>query len=188
MNTQMEQISQRIRELREILELSQEETAEKAGLKLEQYRSYENAETDLPISALYSIAAVFGTDPTVLMTGDNPRMESYTIVRNGQGLSVERYKGYSFSSLAFNYKNRDMDPMVVCIKASNDSHGLVSHSGQEFNYVLEGEVKVVLGNREFLLGKGDSIYFDPSVPHAQLSMTAEAKFLTVINENSAYKK
>lgn len=184
MNNQMEQISQRIKELREILEISQKELAEKAGITLEQYLSYENAESDLPISILYAIAAALSTDATVLLTGENPRMDNYTIVRDGNGLSVERYKGYSFSSLAFNYKNRDMEPMIVCIKQSDNNHGLVSHSGQEFNYVLEGAIKVVLGRREFELEKGDSIYFDPAVPHAQLSITKQAKFLTVINDGA----
>lgn len=179
----MEQIAQRIKELREILEISGKDISEKIGVSLEQYLSYENAETDMPISILYGIASVLGTDPTVLLTGESPRMDNYTVIRDGQGLSVERYKGYSYSSLAYNYKNREMEPMIVYIKQSENNHGLVSHSGQEFNYVLEGTVKVVIGNREFELNKGDSIYFDPIVPHAQLSVTKQAKFLTVLNEN-----
>lgn len=185
MVNQMEQIAQRIKELREILEISQKDISQKIGVTLEQYLAYENAETDMPISVLYAIASVLGTDPTVLLTGDNPKMDNYTIVRDGQGLSVERYKGYSFSSIAYNYKNREMEPMVVFINRDENSHGLVSHGGQEFNYILEGTVKVILASREFVLNKGDSIYFDPAVPHAQLSVTKQAKFLTVLTDNLA---
>ena len=49
------------------------------------------------------------------MTGDVPRMDDYTVVRGGNGVKVERYPGYSFSALAFNYKHRQMDPMIVTL-------------------------------------------------------------------------
>ena len=75
-----------------------------------------------------------------------------------------------------------MNPMLVTI-APSDSPELVSHGGQEFNFVLEGELRVIVGDREFFLRAGDSLYFNPQQPHAQLAMGGNsAKFLTVINE------
>ena len=105
MNPQVEQIAQRIKELREILDISVEKMAEVLGITVEEYRVYEQAKTDIPIGVLYGIAAQMNVDPTVLMTGDAPRMDEYTLVRNGKGVKVERYKGYDFSALAFNFKN-----------------------------------------------------------------------------------
>ena len=184
MDNQMECIAARITELREILGISAAEMAKKLDIGLQQYSDYENAVTDMPIGVLYGISAVLKVDPTELMSGDAPRMDSYTLVRNGGGLKVERYKGYSFASLAFNYKNRDMDPMVVTIAKNDKDVKPVAHKGQEFNYCLKGSVKVVVGKKELVLNEGDSLYFNPAIPHMQIAMTDTAVFLTVINERN----
>ncbi|MEA5003515.1 MAG: XRE family transcriptional regulator [Christensenella sp.] len=181
MNSQVVQIAARIRELREILEIPQEEVARKVGVGLQEYQKYESAQDDIPIGVLYGVAAELKVDPTELLTGEAPRMDEYTIVRGGNGVSVERYPGYSFTSLAYNYKHRDMEPMIVTISPSEEAE-LVTHDGQEFNYVLEGSIKIVIGEREFVLGAGDSIYFNPAIPHGQRAIDGEAKFLTIINE------
>ena len=94
MNEELLQIPKRIKELREILEISTAEMAEKLNISYDEYEKYESGEKDIPISALYAIAAVLGTDCTVLMTGESPRMDSYTIVRRGDGVRVDRYAGY----------------------------------------------------------------------------------------------
>ena len=181
MNEYIKQISDRIRELRDILDLTAEEVSSNIGVSVEEYLAYENGEKEIPISLLYKVAGVFKVDPTVLMTGDVPRMDDYTVVRGGNGVKVERYPGYSFSALAFNYKHRQMDPMIVTLSKSETAE-LVRHGGQEFNYVIEGAIKVVVGDREFTLEAGDSIYFNPEKPHGQRAVTETAKFLTIINE------
>ena len=182
MNDQMQQISARIRELREILELTQEQVAADTGIALEDYKSYEEEAGVVPISALYAIADRLGVDPTGLMTGEAPRMAEYTVVRGGRGVSVERYKGYRFTALAANYIGRDMDPMIVDMTPSDGAPELVTHGGQEFNYVLEGRIIVTLGNQEFTLEAGDSIYFNPRIPHGQRAGGIPGKFITIINE------
>ncbi len=170
MNDELLQIPKRIKELREILEISITEMAEKLNISHDEYEKYESGEKDIPVSALYAIAAALGTDCTVLMTGESPRMDSYTIVRRGDGVRVDRYSGYYIESLAFNFKNRQMEP------------ALVMHSGQEFNLVLEGKVKVTVGKNSFILNEGDAIYFDPNLPHGQAAVDGRTRFLTVINE------
>ena len=182
MNNQMEQIAARIKELREILEYTQEEVAEEVGVSLEDYQRYEQAVNDVPISTLYAIADKLGVDPTVLMTGDTPRMAEYTVVRQGKGVSVERYAGYKFTALAANYIGRELDPMIVDINPSDGAPKLVTHGGQEFNYVLEGRVIVTIGKQEFLLEAGDSVYFNPRIPHGQRAEGVPSRFLTIINE------
>ena len=181
MNNQVIQIAARIRELREILDVPQEALAQKIGVDIEEYKRYESAQDDIPIGVLYGVAAELRVDPTELLTGEAPRMDEYTIVRGGNGVSVERYPGYAFTSLAFNYKHRDMEPMLVTL-SPNEEAELVTHGGQEFNYVLESSIKVVIEGREFILNKGDSIYFNPALPHGQRAVGGQAKFLTIINE------
>lgn len=180
MNDYILQISKRISELRDILELDAEDVAARIGVDTNEYLAFESGAKEIPISLLYKVAEVFKVDPTVLMTGDVPRMDDYTVVRGGNGVKVERYPGYSFSALAFNYKHRQMDPMIVTLSKSETAE-LVKHDGQEFNYVIEGAIKVVVGEREFTLEAGDSIYFNPQKPHGQRAVTETAKFLTIIN-------
>lgn len=181
MNEQLLQIPERIKELREILDISAETVASALGITVGEYLMYESGERDIPISALYKIADVLSTDFTVLLTGDAPRMNTLTVVRKGKGVRVDRYEGYTFSALAFNYIGRNMEPMLVTLFPGTPAP-LVSHGGQEFNYVIKGKVKVTVGGREQILSEGDSIYFDPREPHGQAAVDEEASFLTVIQE------
>lgn len=182
MNDQIKQIAQRIRELREILDVDAADLAKQVNVSVAEYNQYENAESDIPIGVIYAVAAALNVDPTVLLTGDAPRMSDYTIVRQGRGVSVERYKGYKFSSLAFNYIGRQFDPMVVDLEPMENPPELVVHGVQEFNYVLKGTVQLVIGSREFLLEAGDSAFFNPMTPHGQRAVGGPVKFLTIINE------
>ncbi len=175
------QIPQRLRELRDILDISKEELAESVGVTAEEYEKFESGEKDIPISTLYKLAAKMNVDMSVLLFGDEPRMDSYTIMRKGDGVPVERYEGYSFLNLAFNFKNRTMEPMIVTLEP-DISAAPVAHGGQEFNFVLEGTVKVIIGSSEHILHEGDSVYFNPRVPHGQYAVDGKAKFLTVIQE------
>ena len=130
------------------------------------------------------MASVLGVDPTVLLTGEGPKMQTYTIVRQGNGATVERYKEYVFTSLAFNYIDREMEPMIVTLEKKERPPHLVTHRGQEFNFVLEGSIAVLIDGHRFVLNAGDSIYFDPTHPHGQESVSPRSRFLTVINETS----
>lgn len=177
-----EQIAARIREMREILDMSGEQVAAELDIEPALYRQYETGESSVPISTLYALAKIFSVDFTVLLTGDAPRMGDYTLVRAGEGVGVDRYPGYSYAALAFNYIGRTMEPMIVSLQGDGQPADLVSHGGQEFNLVLEGKVKLIIGNHEFVLGVGDSCYFNPRLPHAQHAYQGPARFLTVIQK------
>ena len=180
---QVLQIAARIRELREILDIPAEKVAADINVTPEVYTGYENGEDDIPVGKLYLIANALGVDPTVLLIGEGPRMTDCTVVRQGNGVSVERYKGYKFTSLAYNYIGRQMEPMIVALDPPVEKPELVIHEGQEFNYVLEGTVAVILRDREYILNTNDSIYFNPAIPHGQMAVGGiPARFLTIINE------
>jgi transcriptional regulator with XRE-family HTH domain len=181
-NSDRMEIANRIRELRESAGVGPAEAAAGLGLGLAEYADYESGILDVPISVLYGIAGKFGVDMTDLMTGQSPNLQRYSVVRDGKGPEIERFPGYRFQSLAFDFQSRLFEPLLVTLDpAKNHSIGLVKHGGQEFNYVLSGRVRVVLGGKAVDLGTGDSIYFDPTIPHGQLALDeAPASFLTVI--------
>jgi len=180
------EISGRIKELRVILDISAMDMAKDINVPYETYNNYESGCKDIPISVLYNIAGRLGVDVTVLMTGEDPKMASAAVCRKGRGVQVVRYPGYEYSSLAYNFKGRTIEPLLVTIDASKPLSAQVSHSGQEFNYVIEGIMKVTVGTSEYLLNEGDSIYFDASIPHSQIAIpdgdNSIARFITIIQD------
>lgn len=182
MTESVRQIAERIREIREDNEITQESVAKKLGIPLETYQQYETAGTDIPISVLYQLAHILDVELTELITGVSPHLKSYCLVKNGEGVEVERFKGYKFQSLSFNFANKKIEPLLVTVEPEeNKKMSLVTHPGQEFNYVLEGKVRVILGGKEIDLGQGDSLYFDPTIPHGQMAVDGKiARFITVI--------
>jgi len=182
MRDDLKMIPSRIRELREILDLSAAQMAERLLVTPEEYAGYEDGSVDISISMLYEIAAILQVDFTVLLTGEAPRMENQCVVKKGEGVSVDRHAGYTFSSLAYNYIGRVMEPLLVTISPAETPPAMIVHTGQEFNYILSGKVRVTVGNRDYLLEAGDCIYFNPQLPHGQEAVDAKATFLTVIKE------
>jgi transcriptional regulator with XRE-family HTH domain len=178
----LSKIPGRIRELREVEEISAIDMARDVGIGADDYQKYESGELDIPVSVLYKIAACLGVDATVLLTGEDPRMESAAVCRAGHGVRIERYPGYEFSSLAYNFRGRELEPLLVELDPSRPPAPPVSHAGQEFNYVIEGAVQVTVNRREYVLETGDSIYFDAALPHGQAAVRGPARFITVIQE------
>jgi transcriptional regulator with XRE-family HTH domain len=176
------QIAGRVREIRDDCGLTIEEAAKNLGIQLETYMQYENADQDIPISTLYEMARIFKVDLTELLTGKSPKLHSYCFIKANEGIEIERYKGYKFQSLAFNFVNKKIEPLLVTIEPEdNKKISLVTHPGQEFNYALEGKIKVILGGYEVEMSPGDSLYFDPTIPHGQVAVDGNvARFLTVI--------
>lgn len=183
MSEEMLQIAARIRELREIFDLSPEEMAKEVDTTLEAYEEYEATGKNIPISVLYHISQKFGVDMTEILTGKPARLDTYAICRRGKGKSIQRYEGYHFESLAHRFSGKIMEPLLVTLHPSDQAAALVTHPGQEFNLILEGSIVVSYDGKDHLLNEGDAIYFDPTRPHGQRAVGPEkARFLTVIVE------
>ena len=182
MNTQIKDIGMRLQSLREDFEISIEEMAEKLGEDIEIYKKYENGEMDFSFSFIYNAAEILGVDVLDLISGDQPTLSMCSMVKKGQGYSVKREHEYDYKHLAYTFRNKKAEPFLVTINPDKTAPVLHGHEGQEFNYVIEGTIKVVVGKREFTLNAGDSIYFNPEKPHGQRAVTETAKFLTIINE------
>jgi transcriptional regulator with XRE-family HTH domain len=179
MNERVKDIALRIKGLRLLTGVTEEEMAKAIDLSVEEYQKYENGEDDFPISMLYEIADYYKVDLTEILTGVSPKLKDVSYVKKGEGLEVERYDQYKFKSLAYKYANRKIEPLLVTLSPDN-SPDMVSHKGQEFNYCLEGKMKVVVGNDEYVLERGDSLYFNPAIPHKMLAVDDKARFLTII--------
>ncbi len=160
-----------------------EDLAAELGLDPAVYASYEENGKDVPISVIYQIANKFKVDFAEIVTGQLAHLDTYHVIRRGGGKVVNRNPEYHFEDLAYRYTNKIMQPLLVTLEPDEAPAKLITHTGQEFNMVLEGTVVVTLGDKEFVLTEGDSIYFNPTIPHGQhCGGTTKARFLTVIAE------
>ena len=179
----MELISERIRELREIFDLSIEEMAHEVGVEPAVYTEYEESGENIPISVLYHISQKFGVDLSEILTGEPARLSTLQVCRRGKGQVLNRYPGYMFESLAPRFTNKIMEPLLVTLIPGEPVAPLVTHEGQEFNLVLEGVIVITYGDKEYVLNAGDAVYFDPVTPHGQKAIGKEkGRFLTIITE------
>ncbi|MDR0489917.1 MAG: cupin domain-containing protein [Oscillospiraceae bacterium] len=183
MNEDLRKISERIRELREIFGLTEEEMARDTGVDVAKYIEYETNGENIPISVLYHISHVFGVDMSEILTGEPARISTLQICRRGKGKTIDRYSGYMYEDLAPRFTGKVMEPLLVTLVPGEPHAALVTHGGQEFNLVLEGSIALVYDDKEYILNAGDAVYFDPTHPHGQKAAGEDkARFLTVITE------
>jgi transcriptional regulator with XRE-family HTH domain len=183
MEDPIKQISERLRGLREVLELKADELANSCNISMEEYQAAETGNSDISVSMLQKIARKYNIALDVLMFGEEPKMSTYFVTRAEMGTSIERSKAYKYQSLAAGFKNRDADPFIVTVEPKSESEPVHfnSHSGQEFNYLLEGRMKFLIRDQEILLEKGDSIYFNSELPHAMRALDGKTvRFLAII--------
>ncbi|HEY8343719.1 MAG TPA: XRE family transcriptional regulator [Bacillota bacterium] len=183
MPEELKQVADRIRELREISGLSQETIAHELGIPVELYREYEAGVSDMPVSILFKIAGRFQVEFSTLITGEEPRLRTYAVTRKGKGVSVERRQDYKYQSLAYNFVRKKAEPFLVTVEPKPEGTPVHfnSHPGQEFNYVLEGDLLIIINGKEKILSEGDAIYFDSAAPHGMKALNGKtARFLAVI--------
>lgn len=183
MNEQIQLIAERIKELREIAGISAESFALELNIGTELLLNYESGTTDIPVGFLYKVAHRFNMELSALLMGDQPKLHVYSVVRKGKGLNVDRRKQYQYESLAYNFIQKKAEPFIVTVTPDPESLPLEfnSHPGQEFNYVLEGTLMIVVDGHEIILNEGDSVYFDSGYQHAMKAMNNHStRFLAVI--------
>ena len=178
-------IAQRIRTLREILELTPEEMAEVTGVTLEEYQKKEAGEDDFSFTFLYKCAERFGVDIVEILTGESPKLSFYSIVRRGKGLPIERRKGFTYNHMAYLFEHKLCEPFVVTAPYSAEEQeqpvALSYHEGQEFDFILKGSLKVAMEDHIEILGEGDAIYYDSGHGHGMIATGGEdCTFLAVV--------
>lgn len=183
MEEQIRQIAERLRGLREVLEITADDAANTCGIGVEKYLEYESGKVDIPVSILHNISQKYKVELTVLLTGEDPHMRHYSLTRKNMGVGVERTKAYKYQSLAQSFINRKAEPFMVTVEPKSEAAEIClnTHPGQEFNYILNGRLKFHIDGKEMILEEGDSIYFDSGLPHGMLALDSkECQFLALI--------
>ena len=183
MAEQRQDIAARLKELREIEGIAADEMAARLRVSPAEYRAFEAGQADIPASALHDAAHLLKTDLTELLTGEAPRMKIFSVTRKGGGVQVERRRDYRYRSLAANFAGRKADVFEVVVPADAGAAGAHanSHPGQEFDYLLEGRMRVCIHGNELILEAGDCVYFDSNHGHAMQALDGKpARFLAMI--------
>ena len=167
-------VGAKIKGLRETKNLTLEEIAERSGLTVEQIQSIEN-DVNLPsLGPLIKIARALGVrlgtfmddndalGPIVCRAKDREKDSSISF-SNG---ATDARKHMEYHPLAQQKAGRHMEPFVIDINPEeNPNFQLSDHEGEEFIYVMEGEVELVYGKETYHLTEGDTIYYDSIVKH-----------------------
>ena len=179
------EVAARIRELREIAGYSQEEMAQRTEVSPEMYRLYEEGQTDFPFTFIHKCALELGVEITDLMEGKSARLTGYTVTRKGMGEITAKEAGLEIRSLAPLFKRKIAEPYFVRYEYVPEQQSrpihLTRHSGQEFDLILSGSMKVQVGEHTEVLHEGDSIYYDSSKPHGMIAVDgADCLFCAVV--------
>ncbi len=171
------EVALRIREMREIAGISTEEMAEKTEVSVEEYKDYEAGKLDFPFSFIHKCALSFRLGITDLLEGHSAHLSSYTVTRKGQGQQTAKENGIEIQNLAPLFRKKIAEPYWVKYEfdpeLQNKPIHLTKHSGQEFDFVMKGKLKVQVGDNVEYLEEGDSIYYNSSTPHGMIAVDGE---------------
>jgi transcriptional regulator with XRE-family HTH domain len=185
-------VGERIKELRERKGLSLKEVADLTGFSTALLSQMENHLISPSLGTIIKLARALS-----VKVGDflgETEGEPFTIVRKDERKMVSRFAskegvkyGYSYESLGFDKKDRHMEPFIVTLEPATVKAAKTSiHEGEEFIFVLEGEMEVILGNHTDILYPGDSIYYDSTIPHkVQCHQDKVTRILAVIYAQSS---
>jgi len=179
---QYKEIAPRLVGLREGIGWTPKEMGDLMGVSEDKVVEYESGNAEIPVGYMLDVSRLCRVDLTTLISGQEPRLKSYALVRKNEGFSVDRREDYDYRSLGYKFAGREMEPFLITVPPkSGDEVTETSHRGQEFVYVLEGRLELRLGGEPLILEAGDSLYFNSETPHALRGLDGkEAKFLDVI--------
>lgn len=181
-------VGEKIRQIREIKKVSLPELSERTGIDVALLQKIEEDKNVPSLAPLIKIARALGVrlgtflddsdsfGPVVVRSGEHHKGARFT------SQSAETREHLNFFSLAYDKAGRNMEPFIVDIEPGQQSDYMLStHEGEEFIFVLDGEIEINYGKEIFHLGKGDSIYYDSIVMHnVHSANNAPAKILAVI--------
>jgi transcriptional regulator with XRE-family HTH domain len=180
-------IGSKLTTLRESLGLSTEELAERCDCDTGTIERLESGEIPPSLAPLIKVTRALGVRLGTLL--DDDTAVGPVVTRKDEAAAVERLKDLEtgtgtgvldFLSLASGKSARHMDPFVIQVHPGGE-HALSTHEGEEFIHVLAGSIEIEYGKDTFVLGEGDSIYYDSIVAHqVRAHENASARILAVV--------
>ncbi|MBO4352803.1 MAG: cupin domain-containing protein [Eggerthellaceae bacterium] len=181
----IKEVAGRIRALREDYDLTMQEMADATGRSVAEYAAQESGEQDLSFTFLYKCAKKLGVDVIELLTGETPHLKGYSLVRDGEGLSIKRRAGFEYLHKAPHLGNKLAEPFVVTAPYLEEEQDkpihLSYHNGMELDYVLSGKLRFAYEDNEEEVGPGDTLMYDSGRGHGMIAIGGEpCVFLAIV--------
>ncbi len=165
-------VGSKIKSIRESKLLSIEEISERSGLSVDQINSIENDEYLPSLGPLIKIARALGVRLGTFLDDDDElgpvvcRAEDRVSSISFSNGAEDARKHMEYHSLARQKMGRHMEPFIIDIQPCEEKQfKLSAHEGEEFIFVMDGEIEIDYGKEKYSLGKGDSIFYDSIVEH-----------------------
>ncbi|MDQ0272709.1 helix-turn-helix domain-containing protein [Cytobacillus purgationiresistens] len=164
----------KVREIRKKQGLTLSALSEKTGLSQGLLSQIERGLVDPTVSNFWKICAALNTPINYFFEGAK---EDQIVIRKGEHrlLQLSNDK-VLYHELIPSHLGDDQILLVEILPGEQSEMELVSHTGVEFGYVIQGEMKIVLGEEEIFLGEGDSIHFQSTTPHRYVNVGREKAF------------
>ncbi len=170
-------IGRRIKDLRLSCDLTQEELADRCELTKGYISQLENDLTSPSIATLIDILSALGTNIKEFFSKDDSEEK---IVFSKDDFIVKEREGYELCWLVPNAQKNEMEPVKMLLKAGKETDEDFPHEGEEFGYVLKGQIRLVIGKRVVKVKKGESFYFVPNKMHKIVNQSdVDAEFIWV---------
>ena len=166
------QVGKRIKDLRIKRQMSLEDASRESGISQPVISGIEDLSISPPLGDIISLARALRVSVGEILgdSADSP----FCIVRSDGRETASRFSsaggksgGYSYESLGHQMQERQMEPFLVTLKPVEDPQQVEpnQHVGEEFLFVMNGQVEVRLAGHTDVLKPGDSIYYNSNLPH-----------------------
>ncbi|MDD2643849.1 MAG: XRE family transcriptional regulator [Methanobacteriaceae archaeon] len=162
----------KVKQMRETQDMEIKQLAEDSGVSLPIVKAIEKGDVIPSLTPLTKISRALGVRLGTFL--DDTPEEDPIIVRGGKSDHTVYFSGrenvtnssdLEFHALAAGKVDRHMEPFIIDVESKEENYELSSHEGEEFIYVLNGDIELEYGKETSILNKGDSAYYDGIVPH-----------------------
>ncbi len=154
------QVGKKIRKVREEKKVSLDRIANETGFSTEYLKKIEAGKVFPPVGALLQIAKALEIDSGYFLR------EQESTLRKRIKAYTKRTEDYAYDTLTPGAENKHLKAFKVTVEPLQDHKGVgYHHEGEEFVYVLQGKVEVVVGDHVNTLSEGDSLHFNSGITH-----------------------
>lgn len=182
----VQRLARTIRELRTKRGLTLQQVAEGTGFSKGLLSKIETGIVSPPVATLAKLAEMLEVSVGEFFESPSEADEAQVYFPREERREVRgrlSSHNYRYELLVRGRKRRDMQPMLITVDAKTYKSKLVDHSGEQFIYMLEGEMDYVVGDTLHTVKPGDCLYFDAHLRHgAKLRKHQKATYLVVFSD------
>jgi len=168
---------EKLRKIRESHQWTVEEMAQQTGQTPETIRQVESDGVVPSVSFLLKLSRALNVDPGTFL-----RDEEKSAIKDRRAQAfVQRAKSFNYQTLTPGAENEHLRGFMITIEPYQDHKPVaLKHEGEEFVYVMEGDLELTLDNKKSHLKPGESMHFNSETPHKMKSLSKETTRCLVV--------